>query len=143
MKTQQQFEEDLYKRTQEHHHMGIAMRMVFGIVLLIGVIVWLNGNPNYFEIGLKVAGYLFLAAFFCIGCYYFFFPIKIEKEKERLTEKLKKLMEQRDYFGEIALAEAQNQNPENHYSNLFQKTQEKIWELELRLRMLGEKIEQE
>jgi len=143
MKTKKEIAADLYNKVKLNHSIAIAMYIMFGICILVDIIARIQGYENHFDIASGVVGTIFPLIFSCIVGYYLFFPSNVKKEKEEMMRLLEKLRSEKKQLEELVLAEAQNRNPETHYLNLSQKTQEKIWELELRLNMLGEKIEQE
>lgn len=137
MKTKSECEASLYWQTKMNRSIAIAMYVVFGIGVLVDIISWIGGVIHHFEIASTVLGYLFPLVFSCVILYHFFSSSDIEKEKEKIGKTLDSLKKEREYFEELALNEAQNQNPENIYQKKFEEIQQKIWKLEWKRKQIG------
>lgn len=137
MKTKKQIEAGLYKEAKLNHSIAIAMYIVFAIGILVDIIARIEGEENHFELSLKAIGMIFPLVFCCVLVYHFFFPSNLKKEKEDILKSLESLRSEKKNFEELALAEAQNQNPEKIYQQKFEATQQKIWKLEWKLKQIG------
>lgn len=137
MKKKSAFEAALYNETKLNRSIAIAMYVVFGIGLLVDIIAWIGGVLHHFEIASTVLGYLFPLVFSCVILYHFFSSSDIEKEKEKIGKMLDSLKKEREYFEELALNEAQNQNPETIYQRKFEEIQQKVWKLEWKIKQIS------
>jgi hypothetical protein len=142
MKTREEFDQDLYERYFVDRNLKYLMYVAMSILFLIGIVIDVAGRMmhevDHFKTTLGIVGLVFVVAFIIITNFFFFFySVDIKKEREKITDTLISLKKERECFGEMAVNEAQNHNPENQYQKAFQKIQKKIWTLEFQLKQIG------
>ena len=146
MKTQKEFEENLYKRnfTDRIRNNAISNGMV--ILLALGIftdiIGRINHNANHYEGAALIVGYFFPVIYLCIVTYFLLFrPLDILKEKEKLRKQLKELKKEKDSIRTALEEKFKKIDPEDEKQ--LNEIQEKIWNLEFQFKMLGGNTEKE
>lgn len=145
MKTQKEFEDDLYKKDFERKRkkwivwIGILPSLIFGLIFVLAQI---RNDAQCRVIVLFVAIISIFASGMMIAYYDFLFPCGLEKKKGKLQRKIKKLQGQlENKMSRLGpLADPYYKDHADKRQTIKEKFQKKIWKLEFRLKMLGGEV---
>ena len=139
MKTKEELEVRLYRKTKLNRVIAIAMEALFSLGVLIDIVLRINGTENHLGLTFKTIGVIFVLVYIgIIGIWVTFFsPSEIDKEVKKITKKIDQLKEEKDLLEKMAISESENRINKKIYQKKFERIKRRIWELEWKLKQMG------